>query len=153
MPEPWGARMVAEGGGHILQDERPLWPQQRFHTTVLVTTRKVLEEQREPLKKLLRVHVALTRQWQRHPEEFIPHVNAAFGKVAGKPLPEPILRDAFSRLAPAQDVMVEQLHTAAEHARQLGFVPSSDLTGMVDTSLLQEVLREEPGEGTPAARP
>ncbi|WNG23293.1 ABC transporter substrate-binding protein [Cystobacter fuscus] len=144
VPEPWGARMVAEGGGHILLDERQVWPQRRFHTTVLVTTRQALEQQREPLKKLLRVHVELTRQWQREPETFIPRVNAAFGKVTGKPLAENILRDAFSRLEPAMDVMPDQLQQAAEHARQLQFIPSSDLSGMVDTSLLEEVLRESP---------
>lgn len=145
VPEPWGARMVAEGGGHILLDERQVWPQRRFHTTVLVTTRQALREQREPLKKLLRVHVELTRQWQRQPETFVPRVNAAFGKVTGKPIAEPILRDAFSRLEPAMDVMPEQLQQAAEHARQLQFIASSDLSGLVDTSLLEEVLRESPG--------
>jgi NitT/TauT family transport system substrate-binding protein len=144
VPEPWGARMVAEGGGHILLDERQLWPQRRFHTTVLVTTRKTLEAQREPLKRLLRAHVELTRQWQRQPETFIPRVNAAFGKVTGRPLSEPILKDAFSRLEPAMEVLPEQLQEAAEHARQLGFIPSSDLSGLVDTSLLEEVLRETP---------
>ena len=106
-------------------------------------TREALETRREPLKKLLRVHLALTRQWQREPEVFIPRVNAAFGKVTRKPLAEPILRDAFSRLEPALDVMPEQLHEAAEHARQLGFIPSADLTGFVDTSLFEEVLRED----------
>lgn len=143
VPEPWGARMVAEGGGHILLDERQVWPQRRFHATVLVTTREILETRRESLKKFLRVHVALTRQWQRAPEVFIPRVNAAFGKVTRKPLADAILRDAFSRLEPAQDVMPEQLHEAAEHARQLGFIPSADLSGFVDTSLYEEVLREE----------
>lgn len=144
VPEPWGARMVAEGGGHILLDERQVWPQRRFHTTVLVTTRKALQEQREPLKQLLRVHVALTRQWQHDAAAFIPRVNAAFGKATSKTLAEPILKDAFSRLEPAMDVMPEQLQEAAEHARQLGFIASSDLSGMIDTSLLQEVLSENP---------
>lgn len=148
VPEPWGARMVAEGGGHILLDERQVWPQRRFHTTVLVTTREALETRREPLKKLLRVHLALTRQWQREPEAFLPRVNAAFSKVTRKPLADAILRDAFSRLEPALDVMPEQLHEAAEHARQLGFIPSADLSGFVDTSLLEEVLREDTREDT-----
>jgi NitT/TauT family transport system substrate-binding protein len=145
VPEPWGARMVAEGGGHILLDERQVWPQRRFHTTVLVTTRKALREQREPLKQLLRVHLELTRQWRRQPGSFIPRVNTAFGKATGKPLSEAILKDAFSRLEPATDVMPEQLQEAAEHARQLGFISNADLSGMIDTSLIQEVMSENPG--------
>jgi NitT/TauT family transport system substrate-binding protein len=149
VPEPWGARMVAEGGGHILLDERDLWPQHRFHTTVLVTTRKALEQQRGALKQLVRAHVALTRQWQQKPEAFLPRVNAAFGKIAGKTLPPAVLGDAFSRLEPSLQVMPEQLQQAADHAQHLGFLPSADLQGLVDTTLLNEVLREDPGARAP----
>ncbi len=59
--------------------------------------------------------------------------------MTGHPISEPVLKDAFSRLEPALEVMPEQLQQAAEHARQLGFIPSSDLSGMVDTSLPREV--------------
>jgi NitT/TauT family transport system substrate-binding protein len=143
VPEPWGARMVAEGGGHILVDERDLWPGKRFHTTVLVTTAKALEERREQLKQLLRAHVALTRQWQQQPDAFVSRVNEAFGKVTGHPISEPLLQDSFSRLEPALEAMPDQLQQAAEHAQQLGFIPSSDLSGLVDTSLLREVMEQD----------
>jgi NitT/TauT family transport system substrate-binding protein len=145
VPEPWGARMVAEAGGHLLVDERDLWPQRRFHTTVLVTTRQALEQRREQLKKLLRVHVELTRQWQQQPDAFVSRVNQAFGKVTGHPISEPVLKDSFTRLEPAMEAVPDQLQQAAEHARQLGFIPSSDLKGLVDDSLLKEVLAEGAG--------
>lgn len=145
VPEPWGARMVAEGGGHILVDERDLWPQRRFHTTVLVTTAKTLKERPEQLKKLLRAHVELTRQWQQQPETFLSRVNEAFGKVTGHPMSEPLLKDSFSRLEPALEVMPDQLQQAAQHAQQLGFISSSDLSGFVDTSLLKEVMGQDAG--------
>lgn len=139
VPEPWGARMVAEGGGHILVDERDLWPERRFHTTVLVTTRQALEQRREQLKQLVRAHVELTRQWQQQPDVFVSRVNESFGKATGKPIAAPVVTDAFTRLEPALEVMPEQLQQAAEHARGLGFIPSADLSGLVDTSLLREV--------------
>jgi len=149
VPEPWGARMVAEGGGHILLDERDLWPERRFHTTVLVTTQKTLKERPEQIKQLLRAHVELTRQWQQQPDVFISRVNEAFGKVTGHPISEPVLKDSFSRLQPALEVTPSQLQQAAEHARQLGFISSSDLSGMVDDSLLREVMGSQ---GPPAPR-
>jgi NitT/TauT family transport system substrate-binding protein len=142
VPEPWGARMVAEGGGHILLDERELWPERRFHTTVLVTTRKALEQRRAQLKQLVRAHVALTREWQQDSQAFSTRVNTAFTQVSGHPIAAPVLQDAFSRLEPALEVMPGQLQQAAAHAQELGFISSSDLTGLVDTSLLDEVLRE-----------
>lgn len=149
VPEPWGARMVAEGGGHILVDERDLWPERRFHTTVLVTTAKVLKERPEQLEKLLRAHVALTQQWQQQPEAFLSRVNASFREVTGHPLSEPVLKDSFSRLEPALEVDAGQLKQAAEHAKRLGFVPSADLSGLVDTSLLKKVMAEQGGPGAP----
>lgn len=139
VPEPWGARMVAEGGGQVLVDERDLWPQRRFPTTVLVTTKKVLEKRRPQIAALLRVHIRLTERWRADPEGFTTAVNAAFGKLTSKPLAPAILKDAFSRLEPSLDPEPAALAEAARHARELGYLPSDDISGLVDLSLLNEL--------------
>lgn len=139
VPEPWGARMVAEGGGHILVDERDLWPDKRFPTTVIVTTRKVLETQRPRIAALLRAHVQLTERWKDDPASFSTAVNAAFGRLTHKPMPGPIVKDAFSRLEPSLDPVPSALATAAQHAKELGFTTDADITGLVDLSVLNEV--------------
>ncbi|RKH62795.1 ABC transporter substrate-binding protein [Corallococcus aberystwythensis] len=139
VPEPWGARMLAEGGGHILVDERDLWPDKRFPTTVVVTTKKVLETQRPRVAALLRIHVQLTERWRADPAAFATSVNSAFGQLTRKPLPAPVLRDAFSRLEPGLDPVPAALKTSAEHAKSLGFIPSDDIAGLVDLSVLDEV--------------
>jgi NitT/TauT family transport system substrate-binding protein len=139
VPEPWAARMLAEGGGHILVDERTLWPGGRFPTTVLVTTKKALETKRERIAALLRAHVQLTERWQKDPEGFATAVNAAFGQLTSKPLQPAVLQDAFSRMQPGLQPDPVALGRAAQHAQELGFIPSSDVAGIVDTSLLGEV--------------
>jgi NitT/TauT family transport system substrate-binding protein len=138
VPEPWGARMVAEGGGQVLVDERALWPDRRFPTTVLVTTRRVLETRRPQVVALLRVHVRLTERWRDEPDGFTSAVNAAFGKLTRKPLPEPVLKDAFSRLEPSLDPVPTALARSAQHARELGYLTRDDISGLVDLSLLEE---------------
>ncbi|WP_338872486.1 ABC transporter substrate-binding protein [Myxococcus stipitatus] len=140
VPEPWGTRMLMdpEGGGQILVDEKTLWPDGRFPTTVVVTTRKVLETQRPRIVALLRAHVKLTERWKKDPETFATQVNAAFGKLTQKPLAPPILKGAFSRLEPSLDPVPSALSTAAKHAQELGFIPSSDISGLVDLSALDE---------------
>ena len=35
-PEPWASRLVLEGGGKVLVDEKTLWPQGKFVTTHLI---------------------------------------------------------------------------------------------------------------------
>ncbi|RKH62629.1 ABC transporter substrate-binding protein [Corallococcus llansteffanensis] len=139
VPEPWGARMLAEGGGHILVDERDLWPDKRFPTTVVVTTKKVLETQRPRIAALLRTHVRLTERWRADPAAFATSTNSAFGQLTHKPLPAPVLQDAFSRLEPSLDPVPAALATSARHAKELGFIPSDDIAGLVDLSVLDEV--------------
>jgi NitT/TauT family transport system substrate-binding protein len=144
VPEPWGARLVREGGGQVLLDERTLWPGGRFPTTVLVTTRKVLETRREELKRLLRAHLSLSGRWETDPKGFARAVNTAFAQVAGKPLPDATLQEAFGRLNPSLDPLPQALEANARHAQALGFLPSADIAGIVDTSLLDEVRAAKP---------
>ncbi len=144
VPEPWGARMVAEGGGQVLVDERDLWPRRRFPTTVIVTTRKVLETRRPQLAALLRVHVRLTERWRTDPGGFTSAVNAAFGKLTSKPLAPLVLKDAFSRLEPSLDPEPAALAQAARNAKELGYLTSDDISGLVDLSLLNEVRAPPP---------
>lgn len=139
VPEPWGARMVAEGGGQILVDERDLWPNRRFPTTVLVTTKKVLETRRPQILALLRVHRRLTERWKGDPEGFATAVNTAFGKLTSKPLAPAVLKEAFSRLEPSLDPEPAALAESAKHAKELGYLSSDDINGLVDLSLLDEV--------------
>ena len=44
VPEPWATRMVEEGDGHVLVDERDLWPDGEFVTTHLIVATSFLEE-------------------------------------------------------------------------------------------------------------
>jgi NitT/TauT family transport system substrate-binding protein len=141
VPEPWGARLIAEGGGRILVDERTLWPEGRFPTTVLVVSRRTLEKRRAELDALLRAHLELTRRWETDAIAFTAAANAAYGKVAGKPLPPAVLADAFSRLEPVSDPLAPQLAEMARNAQALGFAPPGDVSGIVDARPLQELAR------------
>jgi NitT/TauT family transport system substrate-binding protein len=143
VPEPWGTRMLLEpgGGGQVLVDEKSLWPGGRYPTTVVVTTRKAIETQRRRIVALLRAHVKLTERWEQEPEAFATAVNAAFGQLTKKPLKPPILQGAFSRLEPSLDPVGSALAAAARHAQELHFIPASDISGLVDLSLLEEARR------------
>lgn len=138
VPEPWGARLVAEAGGRILLDERDLWPGGKFPTTVLVASRAAIEHRRADVVALLRVHVALTDRWRGDRAAFARAANAEYGRLTGHPLPEAVLDDAFARIDPTTDPLRGQLVEGARAARELGFAPEGDLAALVDTSLLEE---------------
>jgi NitT/TauT family transport system substrate-binding protein len=139
--EPWGARLVAEGGGRILLDERTLWEGGRFPTTILVVSRRALDRRRAEVAALVGAHVALTRRWREHSADFGRLVNEGYGRRTGKPLPDAVLKDALSRLEPLDDPMAPQLARMAQEAQALGFAPPGDVSGMVDSKLLEEVAR------------
>jgi NitT/TauT family transport system substrate-binding protein len=139
VPEPWGARLVAEAGGRILIDERKLWPEEKFPTTLLVVSPRALAERRADVAALLRAHVGLTQRWRADARGFAKLANAAYGSRIGKPLPDAVLADAFSRMEPVSEPLAWQLRELAKHAQALGYAPEGDVASMVDVSLLQEI--------------
>ena len=139
VPEPWGARLISEGGGSILVDERDLWDDRRFPTTVLVATTAALQNRRQEIEAFIRAHVELTQRWIRGPERFEERVNEAYGSITAHPLAPGILRDAFSRLEPVLAPFPEKLAIIAKHLEDLGYLPESDTANAVDSSLLDAV--------------
>jgi NitT/TauT family transport system substrate-binding protein len=141
VPEPWGARLVAEAGGRILVDERTLWQGGKFPTTVLVVSKRALDRRPNDVAALLRAHVDLTRRWGQDPRTFGKLVGEGYGKRTGKPLPPAILEDALSRFEATTDPLAAQLSDMARHAQALGFAPAGDVSDMVDGKLLSEIAR------------
>lgn len=140
VPEPWASRLIHEGGGHVLVNESDLWPNGTFPTTVLVTTMKVLQARPKEVTAIVRAHVALTERWRSDPVSFAQKSNDAFQKLTGKRLSDAVLKDAFSRLQPTIEPLSEALALDAKNAYALGFIPTADVSGIVDTAPLREAL-------------
>ncbi len=141
VPEPWAARLRAEAGGRDLVDERDLWEGRRFPTTLVVATRRALEARRRDVVSILRAHLALTERWRADAPAFAREANAQYGRLAGHPLPDAVLQDAFSRLEPTVDPLRRQLELGARRAQELKFAPPGDVSGLVDESALEEARR------------
>jgi NitT/TauT family transport system substrate-binding protein len=142
VPEPWGARLVADSGARILVDERTLWPDGRFPTTVLAVSARALQRRRPQIVALLRAHLELTSRWERDRAGFARLANEAYGRRTGKPLPDAVVQDAFARLEPMSDPLAPQLARMAADAQALGFAPAGDVSGIVDPDVLQEIARK-----------
>src|SRR4029453_6469238 len=52
-PGPWAARLVQEGGGHVLVNEADLWPEGQFVTTQLVVAKGYLDDHPENVRALI----------------------------------------------------------------------------------------------------
>ena len=59
-----------------------------------------------------------------------------------KTLPPGLIEHAMSRLTITTDPMLPELLRLAEDARRLGYLPSGDLSGLLDRTLLDTALRD-----------
>lgn len=141
VPEPWGARIVQEAGGVIALDERHLWPDGQFATTLVVVSSRYLQTNRETVLRFLQRHVELTRWLEEHPAEAQADLQAALARLQGKPLPDAVLAEALQRIDYLYDPMTASVEAQAEHAYKLGLLGPRrpDLSGLFDLSLLKEV--------------
>ena len=53
VPEPWATRLITEGGGKILVDERTLWPEGKYVTTNIIVRTQFLEDHPDVVKQVL----------------------------------------------------------------------------------------------------
>lgn len=141
VPEPWASRLVLEGGGKVLVDERDLWPGKQYTTTVLLVRREFLEKHPDRVEALLRGHVEATKWLTANPDEARKRVNTALEKLTGKPIGEAVIARAFASLTFTNDPQMASLAKSAADAAALGLLKLDgvDLAGLYDPALLQRV--------------
>ena len=69
-----------------------------------------------------------------------PGANAAIEKLSGKPLSAAVLDRAWANLRLTLDPIASSLQTSADHGVAVGTSKKTDLTGIYDLTLLNEVL-------------
>jgi NitT/TauT family transport system substrate-binding protein len=144
-PEPWATRLIREGNGRLLLDERTLWPNGQFVCANLIVSTKFLKEHPEVVKNWLRAHVELTDWINGHLPEAKKTLNGQIQKETGKALPDAVLDEAFGRLQVTYDPLRASLLTSAKSAFDAGFLgrQAPDLSSLYDLSLLNQVLAEK----------
>ena len=145
VPEPWGARLVKEGDGKILLDERSLWPQGKFVTNNIVARTDYLQNNPDVIKKLLAANVNETLWINSNKEEAAKLLNEGIKKITGKTIPEDELKASLSRIDFTYDPLKLELLQSANNAFDVGYLGKQrpDLSGIFDTKLLDEVLKEK----------
>jgi len=140
VPEPWASRLVLEGGGTVLVDERDLWPGGDFVTTHLIVRTDYLRDHPDTVRQLVAGSVESNRQIAADPARAKQVVNTALETLTGKPLAPPVLDRAFAQIRSTDDPIATSLATSAKHAFDTGLVKQADLTGIYDLGLLRDVL-------------
>ncbi len=130
VPEPWATRLVLEGGGRIVVDERDLWPLGQFVTTQLVVRTAFLQQHQDVIEGLLNGQVQANEFVNQHPVEAQRLVNDVIGEITGKKLSDRVIATAWQHLTFTDDPIASSLRDAAEHAAAVGLLKRVDLRGI-----------------------
>ncbi|MDQ1684350.1 MAG: sulfonate transport system substrate-binding protein [Frankiaceae bacterium] len=141
VPEPWVARLVQQGGGHVLVDEKTLWPQGKFATTELIVTASYLAKHPAAVKALLAGELDAVDYLQTDKAAAQQVVNDELQRITGKALKPGVISAAFDDLTISVDPAADTLQTDADHGYAAGTLPAkADLHGLVDLTLLNQLL-------------
>jgi NitT/TauT family transport system substrate-binding protein len=149
VPEPWATRMIEEGGGHVLVDERDLWPNGEFVTTHLIVATEFLDAHPDIVKHLLEGQVAANAFVNDNPDEAQQAVATAIGELTGSELDPAMLAAAWENLTFTYDPIPSSLAESAAHAEEVGLLDPVDLEGIYDLTLLNAVLSAQGMEEVP----
>jgi NitT/TauT family transport system substrate-binding protein len=140
VPEPWATRLVQEGGGKVLLDEKSLWPDGKYVTTHLIVRTDYLDAHPDIIRALLGGHMAANDLVNNDPAKAQELTNQGIEKITGKTIAENVMTTAWPNLTFTVDPIASSLKGSAEHATTVGLLDPVDLIGIYDLDLVNELL-------------
>jgi NitT/TauT family transport system substrate-binding protein len=142
VPEPWATRLILDGGGHVLVDERDLWPDGQFVTTHLIVATGFLEEQPTVVGGLLNGLVDTIDTINADPSAAATATNDGIEAITQNRLADETITGAFENLTFTVDPIASSLQGSADDAIAVGLLEEVDLDGIYELTLLNEILAE-----------
>jgi NitT/TauT family transport system substrate-binding protein len=141
VPEPWASRLVIEGKGHVLVNEADLWPEGKFLTTVLVVSKKFLDDHPDVVADLLKGQVDSNDWVNKNSDEAKTLTNSEIKKLTGKDLSTEVIDSAWKQLTFTDDPLPKALQGAADQAVSVELLDSNDIKGIYDLDPLNKALQ------------
>ncbi len=142
VPEPWATRLIEEGGGVVLLDERELWPDTggEYVTTHVLVRTGYLEEHPDIVKAFLDALIRSIDAIEADPAAAQASVIAQIDTITGQASNPDVIAAAFGNLTFTLDPIAASLQGSADDAVEVGLLEPVDLTGIYDLTLLNELL-------------
>jgi NitT/TauT family transport system substrate-binding protein len=150
VPEPWASRLVVEGKGHVLVDEKLVWPNGQFATTNLVVATSYLKAHPDTVKALIEGQLDANAWVTANPAAAAALVNDTIKSLTGKALKDAVITRAWSEENVTNDPEATSLQTSLDHAIADGLLKKTSLNGIYDLTLLNQALTAE-GQPTVSA--
>ncbi|HZZ50409.1 MAG TPA: ABC transporter substrate-binding protein [Pseudonocardia sp.] len=148
LPEPWSSQLVVDGGATTLVDEKSLWPNGQFPTTVLLVRTDFLASHPDTVAALLRGEQQAISFISANQAQAKTITNTSIKQLTGATLSQPVLDRAFSELSFSLDPLAATFRQLAKDSVTAGVTPTeTQLDGFLDVTELNKVLA---ANGTPA---
>jgi NitT/TauT family transport system substrate-binding protein len=140
LPEPWSSRLV-DAGAKVLVDEKTLWPNGQFPTTVLIVRTDFLQQHPDTVQALLRGEQKAIDFAASDPAGAQTVTNDSIKQLTGSALAPAVLTRAFSELSFGVDPLAATFPQLSKDSVTAGATDKeTDLKGFVDVSALNSVL-------------
>ena len=138
--EPWVSRLVSEADGKILFEEKELWPEGKYATTLLVARKKFIDDHPDWVQKWVGGHVEITNDINQNLREAKEIFNKELQYETGKSLPTTYLDESFKKILFTTDPMESSVQESAKRAAAIGYLGKNqiDLTNLYDFSFLNK---------------
>jgi NitT/TauT family transport system substrate-binding protein len=143
VPEPWATRLVQEGGGKVLLDEKTLWPQGRWVTTHIVVSQKFLKENPDVVEAVVKAELEAEQLIKDDPAAAQAAIGAEIEKITTKKVGEASLTASLKNLEFTSDPVTSSLKKQYDDAKGLNLLKdaTTPLDGIYDLSILNKLLK------------
>ena len=125
--EPWVSRLERESGGKVLVEEKDV------ATTVLVSSAKFLQNQRELAKKFAEAHAALTDWMAKNPDEAQKLIKAELLEETRNDMPADLIAQSWERITFTAEPPRASIESFLQNSLKTGFIKTApDLTKLFE---------------------
>jgi NitT/TauT family transport system substrate-binding protein len=143
LPEPWATRLIQEGGGMVLVDERTLWPEGQFATTHVIVAKGFLEKHPDVVKGLIQGELDSLDYIKANEADAQKAANAQIDAITQKPLQDAVIAASWKNLEFTYDPIASSLKTSADAATAVGLLDKVDLDGIYSLDILKRLLQDK----------
>ncbi|MDR2997450.1 MAG: ABC transporter substrate-binding protein [Microbacterium sp.] len=151
LPEPWVSRLVVDAGAKVLVDEKDLWKDGNFPTTVLLVRKDFAKEHPEVVDELLAGHVASVTWLDENADKAPAVINGALEDATGKGLSDAVLARALQNVTFTVDPHAETFEKLVSNGLAAGTQKKGSIDGLFDLRALNAQLKKDGQEPVSAA--
>jgi NitT/TauT family transport system substrate-binding protein len=140
VPEPYVSQLV-QLGGHVLVDERSLWPNGQWVTTDVLVRESFLKAHPATITRFLTGLLDSINEIKTNPVAVQAATNEQLQTLTGKKLSNSVLTASFSDLSFTVDPLASTFQKQASNAESVGLLQAGNLNGIFDLTLLNQILK------------